>query len=235
MIGTVHAAIRDGVLPECKWWPARATSDDPAGPRTVLFVLRQWAEEDSPALARVLARQYGWARLLLGIRAGSDRRLDDDAGLATRLRHFGLPETPGTIRHLRAVAAGDPQRPLPTRGMLVMTNARSTPPHDVSITGQLEAMTKGFMAKAVAPTMIEHRAYVDRHIGEGLAALQSHGERPLGQTTWTEEEFRRRLPLAQADFEDRHGRKPHDTELATEVGVSKATFGRYKRSFSPRT
>ena len=55
------------------------------------------------------------------------------------------------------------------------------------------------------------------------------GGRPRGGTLWTQEEFLEELPRAAAKVEKRVGRKPFDTELAAEMGLSEATFGRYKK------
>ena len=57
------------------------------------------------------------------------------------------------------------------------------------------------------------------------------GGRPRGGTLWTREAFLEELPLATAKVEKRTGRKPFDTELAVEMGMSEATFSRYKKRF----
>jgi hypothetical protein len=57
------------------------------------------------------------------------------------------------------------------------------------------------------------------------------GGRPRGGTLWPREAFLEEIPLAAAKVEKRTGRKPFDTELAVEMGVSEATFGRYKKQF----
>jgi len=66
---------------------------------------------------------------------------------------------------------------------------------------------------------------------ELFTALQSSGGRPPGGTTWTKEEFLDELPRAKAAVEKRTGRKPTDSELAAEIGVSTPTFRRYKKTF----
>jgi hypothetical protein len=58
-----------------------------------------------------------------------------------------------------------------------------------------------------------------------------HARRPLGVTNWSKEEFLDHLPRARAEFEARTLRKPFDSELAAEMGMSKSTFGRYKKRF----
>jgi hypothetical protein len=72
-------------------------------------------------------------------------------------------------------------------------------------------------------------------IQERLGYEKPPGGRPTGLTSWTKQEFLERLPRARVDFEARHGRKPADTDLATEMGISKATFGRYKKRFLPNS
>jgi len=125
----------------------------------------------------MLARSPGWRDLVLEIRANADWRPSDDAGLAARLRDFGLPETPGTIRHLRAVAAKETRPPLPTRGWLVTTIARTIPPHSSAASGDPDIMNPNFMAKTVSPIMTEHGKFLKRHAGKGVAALESYGGR----------------------------------------------------------
>jgi hypothetical protein len=62
-------------------------------------------------------------------------------------------------------------------------------------------------------------------------AARLHARRPADRTSWSKEEFLDRLPRARAEFEARTLRKPFDTELAIEMGMSKSTFGRYKKRF----
>ncbi len=61
--------------------------------------------------------------------------------------------------------------------------------------------------------------------------LRASGGRPPGGTTWTKEEFLDELPRAKATVEKRTGRKATDSELAAAIGVSTATFRRYKKTF----
>jgi hypothetical protein len=53
--------------------------------------------------------------------------------------------------------------------------------------------------------------------------------RPRNVTTFTRKEFLERHARAKADWEDRFGRVPYDTELATALGVSESTYKRYKK------
>jgi hypothetical protein len=237
MRGTVHTAIRDGVLPECKWWPARAASDEPLGPLTVLFVLRQWAEDGpSEALARLLAREYGWGQLVLGVQAGSDGRLHDDAGLAARLRHFGLPETPSTIRHLRAVAAGSPQSTLPTRGVLVTTLVRTHPPHTFTVSGELDTTTAALFGGPVAGVTIRHSAFAAEQVGKARYSSLRRVNIDAGRPARMETEY------AAAAWEERdmlavrRGTHPDgDAAALTEYlnGVAKRVWSRRRRAGLP--
>jgi hypothetical protein len=53
--------------------------------------------------------------------------------------------------------------------------------------------------------------------------------RPPSVTTLTRDEFLERLSRAKAEFADRHGRNPYDTELVPALGLSESTFKRYKK------
>jgi hypothetical protein len=53
--------------------------------------------------------------------------------------------------------------------------------------------------------------------------------RSVGTTSWTREDFLDELPRARQKLRVRHGRKPRNTELAAELGVSPATFHRYTK------
>ena len=177
MIGTLAAAERDGLLPPPldDRWPL------PVGLRSLGFVVRQWAQEEpSATLASQLARLRAWrreARLVeymldrgaLGDNAASDRFVAD------RLTRRGLPATPATVRHLRAVIAGD-REPLPARGLLVVTRVhvrllrrpgwpapvgRAEPPHDVSVTGPLD-FTTGPLVDRARGVALAHRDWLGR-------------------------------------------------------------------------
>jgi len=152
--------------------------------RRLGLVIREWAQEGpNQTLATMLVDSPDWAREVASLQAnfevwrernpeaaldgwvdgtawwkGSGNTLDPGAGryLARWLRQRGLPDTPSTVRHLRAVAAGVTSPPLPARGLLVTTfvfiRAYQLPTFDgpallvdanpsVSITGPLELIT----------------------------------------------------------------------------------------------
>jgi hypothetical protein len=160
--------MRDGVLPYAKWWPVHIDGGYP-----VQFVLRQWAEESAgKVLATALARSPGWRQVVLGLQSEAYHELPrrDDADLAAQLRDFGLPDTPGTIHHLRAVAADEPQPPLPTRGLLVTTMVRSIPPHSFTVSGELDTATAALIQRAVATVVIRHRAFAFDVVGRAIAS-----------------------------------------------------------------
>ena len=100
--------------------------------------------------------------------------------LAARLRLHGLPETPATMRHLRAVAAGRAS-PLPARGVLVTTLVFASDVElvgdrdgalkllldfdanpDISITGALELAT-GPLFEQVGTVALAHRNWLRRY------------------------------------------------------------------------
>lgn len=58
--------------------------------------------------------------------------------------------------------------------------------------------------------------------------FQEERGRKRGTTSYTADDLKERVPIARAAWLARHGRKPYDTELAAEIGVSEATFKRYK-------
>lgn len=64
---------------------------------------------------------------------------------------------------------------------------------------------------------------------ELFVPFERGGGRPKHRTTWSRENFLDRLPAARAAVEDRTGRRATDGELATELGISAPTFGRYKK------
>jgi hypothetical protein len=75
-----------------------------------------------PPLGRTTQARPSTDRGRLSITTGTiaNLREENDAILAQRLRWRGLPDTPTTVAHLRAVAGGG-REPLPTRGLLVTT------------------------------------------------------------------------------------------------------------------
>ena len=129
MMASVRSAIRDGLVPPSQTWPV------PFNGRRLGLVIREWAEEaPSPTLASLLAGSKDWKAEVPSLRAtfnvwrernpgadlngwvdgtawwqrsGEDIDLGAGRHLARRLRRRGLPDTPSTVRHLRAVAAGD--------------------------------------------------------------------------------------------------------------------------------
>jgi hypothetical protein len=104
-------------------------------------------------------------------------------------------------------------------------------------------LTDGDLSAPVPPGHIlvdvTHATAEDlRLLASTLASVQRRlryqkraGGRPRGGTLWTREAFLEEFPLAAAKVEKRTGRKPFDTELAAEMGLSEATFGRYKKQF----
>jgi hypothetical protein len=206
-IGSVRAAMRDGVLPEAKWWPV--TFDDG---RSVRFVLRQWAEEPpTAALARVLGRELGWWELIWSIRGGTNLSPRNDAECATRLREIGLPDTPSTIRHLRVVAAdpshgpgGAPQGSLPTRGLLVTTFVCAIPPHRVAITGELDTTTTRLFEGAAAEIVGRHLHFATNVAGRArvadtrrhpIYAESAQRQRDYATAAWDERDLLRVIAL----------------------------------------
>jgi hypothetical protein len=109
---------------------------------------------------------YGWGDLVLRLRARGDLTALSDADLAEMFAEYGLPQTPGTVRHLRAVVAGIADPPAPTRGLLVTTRVRTLPPHDVSITGQLDTTTNDILEKVVPPIVLRHRDFATNVVGQ---------------------------------------------------------------------
>jgi hypothetical protein len=62
-------------------------------------------------------------------------------------------------------------------------------------------------------------------------AAELHARRPPGVRTWSKEDFLFELPRVRQKLRTRNGRKPTDLEIATDMGISSATFYRYKRQF----
>lgn len=155
MFANVRALMRDGLVTSSSEWPTRLHG------RRVGFAVREWAQEPpNQTLANLLRDSSSWHTEVNSLRAnfelwsqrnrGADlegwingtawwRQGKDgkDPGgeryLANRLRQKGLPNTPATVQHLRAVAAGVEHAPLPARGLLVTTlvyvRAFRVPPH----------------------------------------------------------------------------------------------------------
>jgi hypothetical protein len=186
MVGTIDAAERDGLLPPPAddRWPIRI------GKRDLGFVIRQWAQEEpSQTLANLLTTLPAWraqvrhtGNLLYNGALGDN--IASDRVIARRLAEHGLPATPATVRHLRAVIAGEAE-PLPARGLLVVTkvflNLRrypnqgttfhiATPPHHVTITGDLDYATGPLLdcARAVA---LAHRDWLRSKRNHPLADI----------------------------------------------------------------
>jgi len=134
MKASVRSAIRDGVVPRSEGWPV------PLNGRRLGLVIREWAEEaPKRTLANLLAGSKDWDKEVESLRAhfevwrernpgaaldgwvdgtawwkGNGDTLDPGASryLARWLRRRGLPDTPATVCHLRAVAAGVTSPPL---------------------------------------------------------------------------------------------------------------------------
>lgn len=199
------------VLDAAIWWPV------PYRSRYLGLVIRQWAQEEPNAiLAGKLRKDDAWkdevsedTALLAQWRrefpsypidmwidgriwyGDADRGLD--TYLAARLRQRGLPYTPSTVRHLRAVIAGESE-PLPARGLLVSTLAYVdtrgddrgerqyslsssperffSPPHDFDIAGIGEWTTGHLMAQTYE-TVSEHRAFLHSYRDHPLSSLRS--------------------------------------------------------------
>jgi hypothetical protein len=98
-------------------WPFRYP-----GGRWLMLVIRQWAlEEESEFLARLLNKDHRWQAVVQALREHGDVDRIPERVLARMLSGNGLPATPPTVAHLRAVVCGHPEPPLPARGVLVTT------------------------------------------------------------------------------------------------------------------
>jgi len=194
---------RVGFQPE---WPLRHDG------RGLLLVLRQWVHEDPNAtLANMLAENSdwlaeveryrpafelwerlsegrpGWLEAWIRVPDRVRRRLKrpgdhPDRSLAKRLRSAGIPDSPATLRHLRAVVAGR-REPLPARGLLVETRIYGLPrpmiaPNgehvinwvyhpgpEVSIGGALETVTAPLLTKALK-IAVQHRNWCRKQIAQ---------------------------------------------------------------------
>ena len=209
MIATVRTATRDGILPVSEHWPVSFQG------RRLGFVLRQWVQEDpSETLANQLAASPAWRREVKALkirfspwrkrnpkadlsgwvdgtawRRNGDSQFDAGAGrdLAQRLRQRGLPHTPATVRHLRAVAAGCSSAPLPARGILVTTfvyirafqPTSMTEPllfidenSEVSVTGLLELVTGPILDQATR-AVLTHRTWLRQWEQHPLADMSA--------------------------------------------------------------
>jgi hypothetical protein len=176
IFANIEAAIRDRLVPDQPGWPILV-----AGGRRVGLVLRQWVEEPpNPTLANQLAEDRTWQQTVNVLQ----RMLDDadaspqdlsDPFLHDQQRRRGLPYSPSTIAHLRAVLSGQ-REPLPVRGVLIITTAyvqvprlpsRAVPlilfqpPHDVTITGSLELVTSA-MWQVVGRVVTSHRGWLNQ-------------------------------------------------------------------------
>ena len=116
MMANIRAAIRDDLLQPAAEWPIAMD-----GRRRLGFVLREWVQtEPDRALASLLATNSRWRIAVRSLRDVYDvwRERNPDHDLRSwivgppnerissrRLREAGLPYSPATTRHLRAVAA----------------------------------------------------------------------------------------------------------------------------------
>jgi hypothetical protein len=175
IFANINAAIRDRLVPDQPGWPILV-----AGRRRVGLVIRQWVEEPpNPTLANLLAGDRTWQQavnMLQRVMSDADASVQDlsDRFLGDQLHRRGLPNSPATLAHLRAVLSGQ-REPLPARGVLVATTAYVQiprrpqtaplivfqPPHDVAITGSLELVTSA-MWQDVGKGVASHRYWLDQ-------------------------------------------------------------------------
>jgi hypothetical protein len=189
MLGTVDSAIRDGVIPESKRWPVAVAFE-----RYLGLVLRQWVQEPPNAtLAIQLQGEPAWRQEAsrLGYildQGGLGGDPASDRLIARRLHRRGLPDTPATVRHLRAVLDGK-HEPLPARGLLVTTSAyvrvfqppdgsraagEFSPPHGVAVTGSLDLATSDLWREA-GSVAHAHREWLGRARCPAFARLRGVG------------------------------------------------------------
>jgi hypothetical protein len=250
------------------WWPVQY------GSRRLGLVIKQWVEgEPNEVLAMQLSKDPGWNEEVslrnqtyqqwqeamrdmtpdAWINGRGWYRNDDQGAerwLSGRLRRRGLPSTPSTVRHLRAVAAGRNQ-PLPGRGLLVTTlafvNPRHdeqnapqtlphyfTPPHEFLLLGSSEWTTKALIEEGYA-VMREHRAFLHRFRDYPIAdvttyrqlqSLHRRGEETNGPE-WLDYEAAAMLAIDREEFDRERGRS--DPQHAATVflnGIQRRVKGR---------
>jgi len=194
LYGSVGSAIRDKVIPdpEADWWPVRVGDR-----RDVGLVIRQWVEDDRPPerkrLANQLAGSAAWRRTIKRIghlheRGAVNEGPASDAFIARALRASRLPDTPSTVRYLRAIIAGK-NGDLPAAGLLVTTLAfvrvmtppdGSTPiggwhpPHGVAVTGLLD-LTTAEMWQRAGSAAHSHRRWLAARRPPDLGRLRGVG------------------------------------------------------------
>ena len=166
------------------------------------MVIEQWIQEPpNAALAAELAQNDRWREAIattrLGIFAaaldlGIDELPDDLARrpvvvpeptrrirrqIAATLRFAGLPDTPRTVQHMLAAAAGKRQ-PLPALGLLVVTFVLVHPradgltlavgsEPDVAIFGSIDAAS-GQLLDDAREALRQHRDWVGRHLTDDI-------------------------------------------------------------------
>ena len=104
--------------PTTPFWPYRYSDG-----RWLMLVVKQWALEDKSRtyLARLLSKDSRWQAVVQALRERGDVDRTPALMLARMLSGKGLPATPPTVAHLRAVVCGHPESHLPARGVLVTT------------------------------------------------------------------------------------------------------------------
>jgi len=204
---TLDSAVREMFFLMCDQlycWPL------PYQGRQLGMVIRQWAEDEpSSTLANQLSESDSWKKEIAGFHEqfilfratrpnysehqwvqglgyhlkGPEMSADEGATryISARLRLRGLPNTPCTVRHFRAVVAGL-REPLPTRGVLVTTlvyvNTKPRPgeeplgaapfvrfiepPHETIITGATEWMP-GSLLKGANQVVRKHEEWLHAH------------------------------------------------------------------------
>ncbi len=166
------------------------------------LVIEQWVQEEPNALlASELAANERWQEAIAATRlrifaAALDltvEELPDDLArrpvivprvthqlrrqIAATLRFAGLPDTPRTVEHLLASAAGRDQ-PLPARGLLVATFIlvhphqdglllEVDPEPDIAILGTIDAAS-GSLLDDAREVLRQHQTWVDRHLATGI-------------------------------------------------------------------